>query len=188
MLALTGSPNILPSTQSSLLTKGYIACGLFALSTLVTVTLWPYLRSQYPCLTLAELNTKEKEVDSVYADARSSVSLLHFAYELEDLSRMRIELKRRASQLRYGDFGTRSLWKVYLGFHPNLVPDLVAWYMNAEDLECDILRLMETDFQYRLEVELRQPLEAVNWSSIILPAPPAPTTQRGEYGSSFHKS
>ncbi|ESK82869.1 hypothetical protein Moror_1397, partial [Moniliophthora roreri MCA 2997] len=60
---------------------------------------------------------------------------------------------------------TQSLWKIYLGFHPSLVLDIVAWYKDAEDLEHDIQLLIESDAQCQSEVKMATPTDTANHSN-----------------------
>ncbi|ESK82872.1 hypothetical protein Moror_1396 [Moniliophthora roreri MCA 2997] len=62
---------------------------------------------------------------------------------------------------------SQSLWKIYFGVHPSLVPDIIAWYMDAEDLERDIQLLIESDTQRQSEVETATPTDTANHSNSI---------------------
>ncbi|EEB94928.1 hypothetical protein MPER_06183 [Moniliophthora perniciosa FA553] len=51
-----------------------------------------------------------------------------------------------------------SMWFIYFGFHPHLVPELSAWYNNLEqDISSDlILQFSESDTQRRCHSELQR--------------------------------
>ncbi|ESK82873.1 hypothetical protein Moror_1392 [Moniliophthora roreri MCA 2997] len=170
MSILRPTQNILNPVPND--TNNYLVYSLSVLSLFLAAALWLYIRSLYPCLTTSELNMKENKLDQVYNKARSNVSLAHFGDELQEKARRLTALKNRASRIRSRDLNmdktSQSLWKIYLGLHPSLVSDTVAWYKDAEDLEQDIRLLMESDTQYRSEVETSTPIDAAN-PSISLP-------------------
>ncbi|ESK88494.1 hypothetical protein Moror_1292 [Moniliophthora roreri MCA 2997] len=61
----------------------------------------------------------------------------------------------------------QSIWKIYLGFHPSLVADIVACYKDAEDLEWDIQLLVESDTQRQSEVETATPTDTANHLNLL---------------------
>ena len=60
-------------------------------SFLTTSILWLSFRLRYPCLTLTELNEKERCLDDAHGMLTIAL-VLRFARELEDITRRRIEL------------------------------------------------------------------------------------------------
>ncbi|KAI3601261.1 hypothetical protein WG66_013259 [Moniliophthora roreri] len=149
----------------------YLAYGLSALLLCLAAAFWPYLRSRYPCFTTSELTAKQKRVNQVYDTALITVSLVRFGDELQEKASRLTVSKIRASKIRSRDLNmdktSQSLWKVYLGFHPSLVPDIVAWYKDAQDLEHDIQLLIESDTQCQSEVETATLTNAVNGSNSL---------------------
>ncbi|ESK82874.1 hypothetical protein Moror_1393 [Moniliophthora roreri MCA 2997] len=129
-------PNATPQT--------YLLYILFAISLLVAAS-WPYFRSRYPCFTTSGLTVKGKKVDQVYEKARANLSLVRFHDELEDKEHRLSDLKRNASQTRLKELDldrkSRSLLKIYLGFYPSLISEIIACYNEADDLERDIQAL-----------------------------------------------
>ncbi|ESK82870.1 hypothetical protein Moror_1394 [Moniliophthora roreri MCA 2997] len=197
--------SILRSSQSSLLpaenpspndTNNYLIYGIPALLLSLAATLWPYIQSRYPCFTTSELTAKQKKVDQVYNMALATVSLVRFGDELQEKERKLNVLKRRASQIRSRDLTmnrmSQSIWRIYLGFHPSLVADIVVWYKDAEDLEWDIQLLVESDTQRRLEVKSVTPTDTPNRSNSLSHVVPVSShrdtpPRRQQEGSSRHR-
>ncbi|ESK88493.1 hypothetical protein Moror_1291 [Moniliophthora roreri MCA 2997] len=191
--------SILRSTQNSLNpppddTGSYLVYGISALSLLFAAALWPYIRSHYPCFTTSELTAKQKKINQVYDMALVTVSLVHFGDKLQEKAIRLTALKNRASRIRSRDLQmdktSKSLWKIYLGFHPSIVLDIVAWYKDAEDLERDIQLLIESDTQRQSEAETATPTDAANHSNspphIVPVSSPGDTPPRRRHeGSSF---
>uniref|UniRef100_A0A0W0F8F7 Uncharacterized protein n=1 Tax=Moniliophthora roreri TaxID=221103 RepID=A0A0W0F8F7_MONRR len=120
----------------------YIIAGAMVLS---AAMLWPYFRHRYPCLTVSDLKQKEKVLDNAYEHFRSveNLPLYGYGFELESMTRRRIALKRRASKIRVRslelDATSLSICKIYLGFHPEIVGDIVTWNHDVEIIVRDIL-------------------------------------------------
>ncbi|KAI3606430.1 40s ribosomal protein s6, partial [Moniliophthora roreri] len=128
----------------------YIIAGAMVLS---AAMLWPYFRHRYPCLTVSDLKQKEKVLDNAYEHFRSveNLPLYGYGFELESMTRRRIALKRRASKIRVRslelDATSLSICKIYLGFHPEIVGDIVTWNHDVEIIVRDILIIVESATQ-----------------------------------------
>ncbi|KAI3606393.1 hypothetical protein WG66_009628 [Moniliophthora roreri] len=152
----------------------YLGYGFFAIFVLFISAVSLYLRCRYPCLTLQEMNKKEEGLDNAYTRTLKAEDLLLYGSKLEDIARRRFKyvLKKRASQIRMKslqlDVTSSSIWRIYLGFHPKLVSDIVNWNKDTETLERDILHIIEFVAQRRLDsnVQLTTPADPVTAPNI----------------------
>ncbi|KAF9258350.1 hypothetical protein L218DRAFT_964510 [Marasmius fiardii PR-910] len=97
-----------------------------------------YLRSFiYPCLTSFELDQALKDLDDVYPTSRNGVADA-VAQEWNAIANDFLTLEIEASQIREKSF-QGSPWKTYLGFHPQLMSDIVQCYSKYEELKSRIL-------------------------------------------------
>ncbi|EEB97064.1 hypothetical protein MPER_03695, partial [Moniliophthora perniciosa FA553] len=110
---------------------------LFGSTIFVASVLWPLIRSRYPCITIAGLEAKEKRVLGLLQDAVKKGILVGPTMQIMEVKQ--INLEYRASRIRMRSLGmASSMWFIYLGFHPQLVPTLSAWYNDADILEQEI--------------------------------------------------
>ncbi|ESK90109.1 hypothetical protein Moror_7848 [Moniliophthora roreri MCA 2997] len=131
---------------------------LFGSTVLITSVLWSLIRSQYPCITIAGLETKEKRVYGLFQDAVEKGTLVGQTRQIIEMKQ--IELEYRASQIRMRNLGlASSMWFIYLGFHPQLAPTLSTWYNDADTLEQEIQFKVESDTQRRCREELQRRAE-----------------------------
>ncbi|KAK7041470.1 40S ribosomal protein S6 [Paramarasmius palmivorus] len=141
---------------------------------------WPYLRSRYPCVTILELTAKEKSLDEVWSNA--SVEGCLNGSILATMTQRRTErvfldlvLKTEASEIRIKALNmddAPSLWRIYLGLHPSLVPEIVAWYKQADALERELQIKIELHSQGQLQ---SNPWNSAQSSSLSSITPPPPT-------------
>uniref|UniRef100_A0A0W0G2G6 Uncharacterized protein n=1 Tax=Moniliophthora roreri TaxID=221103 RepID=A0A0W0G2G6_MONRR len=158
MAALANLP--LEDSTSKCEFNGYLIAGLVALAAcLVALVLRHYLRSRYPCITVSSLNNIEQSLDDLYRSRAPIIQQLpSYATELDSISARRVILKNRASRIRSRslelDRMSSPIWKIYLGVHPRVIPNIVDWHNDVEDLERDIRSVIESITQYRFEAQL----------------------------------
>ncbi|KAK7041477.1 40S ribosomal protein S6 [Paramarasmius palmivorus] len=158
MFASNTSQTLWSAAEGSIFqTTNYTFYGLCALIILtVPAAFWSYLRSQYPCLTLAELNKKENHLDDVFNRA-PKVIIRPYGIQLENKKLELIELKLWASQIRTKGLQLEAtslvIWKACFGVHPKLIFDIISWYHDSEALERDILSITESITRYCYEYE-----------------------------------
>ncbi|KAK1230886.1 hypothetical protein PQX77_006006, partial [Marasmius sp. AFHP31] len=83
----------------------------------------------YPCVTLSELKDALGCLETVYKE-HDLISALH-----DDEY---YELKITASKIVEKHLLGPALW-TYVGFHPRLMPEIVRWYEQSEDVKRKIL-------------------------------------------------
>ncbi|EEB89863.1 hypothetical protein MPER_11997 [Moniliophthora perniciosa FA553] len=128
---------------------------LFGSAISIASALWPLIRSRYPCVTIAGLEAKEHRVYGLFQNAVENGILVGQTMQIMEVKQ--IELEYRASQIRARNLEmTSSMCFIYLGFHPQLVPELSAWYNDAGILEQDIQFKVESDTQHRCRAELQR--------------------------------
>ncbi|KAI3606395.1 hypothetical protein WG66_009618 [Moniliophthora roreri] len=172
------------SPDGILISSDYLGYGLFVTLALFISTMSLYLRCRYPCLTLQEMNKKEENLDNAYTRTLKAEDLLLYGSKLEDIARRRFNLKKRASQIRMKslqlDVTSSSIWRIYFGFHPKLVSDIVNWNKDTETLERDILHIIEFIAQRRLDSSVQCTIPAgssattPNYAQDYLPSSPTP--------------
>ncbi|KAI3607403.1 hypothetical protein WG66_004667 [Moniliophthora roreri] len=128
---------------------------LFGFTIPIASALWLLIRSQYPCITISGLEAKEKKVYGLFQDAVEKGILVGQTRQIMEMKQIGLEYS--ASQIRMRNFGlASSMWYIYLGFHPRLVPELSAWYNVANTFEQEIQFKVESDFQRRCHAELQR--------------------------------
>ncbi|KAF9258354.1 hypothetical protein L218DRAFT_735026 [Marasmius fiardii PR-910] len=116
------------------LTFDKFLAGLF----LSAFVLYQYLRSFiYPCLTSFELDQALKVLNDVYPTSRNGVADAA-AQEWNAIANDFLNLEIEASQICEKSF-QGSPYKTYLGFHPQLLSDIVQCYSKYEELKSRIL-------------------------------------------------
>ncbi|KAK7017870.1 40S ribosomal protein S6 [Paramarasmius palmivorus] len=113
-----------------------------------------YLRRLfYPCLTISELTNAEKCLNDTFNNAYSALSLC--GHDLEDITQAKLRLEERASTIRSKGYqGPASFWKTRLGIDVALIPSIVDWYNDTEELERKILGIVERVKCARINHEL----------------------------------
>ncbi|ESK82800.1 hypothetical protein Moror_12282 [Moniliophthora roreri MCA 2997] len=144
------SPNHAAELVTAIAEDGHgVAVVIGAIVTFVLAfALYRLLRLIYPCLTLFELESAESSLDVVFDNAVKSSSL--YGYQQELIRRARLRLKRKASEIRSRSLqNSSSIWRTYLGFHPELLSEIIEWSNDAEKLRRDILlRSLEMLYLY----------------------------------------
>ncbi|KAK1224625.1 40S ribosomal protein S6 [Marasmius sp. AFHP31] len=115
----------------------------------------------YPCVTLSELKDALGCLETVYKEHIDLVSALL------DVDDEYYELKIAASKIVEEHLRGPALW-TYVGFHPRLIPEIVRWYEQSEDVKRDILQAYEQDKQSRFEAE-RYRRQAIKQPSQVVP-------------------
>ncbi|KAI3622074.1 hypothetical protein WG66_015349 [Moniliophthora roreri] len=136
----------------------------FFIISFIAVALWNHFRLFYPCLTVYELNGKERNLDNLYFNHSHALGELSL-YAAEEIARKRLKSKKRASQIRMKSLeldATFSIWKIYLGVHPSVVLDIAIWYNDVQKLERQILSITESIVQYRFENQLAKPVSILS--------------------------
>ncbi|KAL0062180.1 hypothetical protein AAF712_010936 [Marasmius tenuissimus] len=116
-----------------------------------------YLRKLfYPCVTLSELEDALKHLEIVYTKHADLVSVDDEYCELNIAASKIVEEHLRGP----------ALWR-HIGFDLRLMPKIIRWYEQSEDVKQDILQAYEQDKQSRFEAEryrrqaIRQPSQVV---------------------------
>ncbi|KAI3607776.1 hypothetical protein WG66_004668 [Moniliophthora roreri] len=137
---------------------------LFGFTTFILSMFWPLIRLQYPCITIADLEAKEKKVYGLFQGAVKEGILV--GQTMANMEMKQIEhvylLSRYhwSSQIRTKNLGmASSMWFIYLGFHPQLVPELSAWYNDVDTLEKEIQFKIESDIRRRCHEEFQRRAE-----------------------------
>ncbi|ESK91972.1 hypothetical protein Moror_10398 [Moniliophthora roreri MCA 2997] len=143
-----GSAPDLIETASTAASNGYLVYGLILLTVTFIFAVRKYLRSRFPCLTVADLDEKEKILIEVHGRAPKVDDLPCYAREQEELARRLLELKDRACKIRIKsmklDVTRAAVWKVYLGVHPQILSDLVTWHDDAEAFKLHVLIIINS--------------------------------------------
>ncbi|KAI3606396.1 hypothetical protein WG66_009608 [Moniliophthora roreri] len=116
--------------------------------------------------------TAESNLDATFDNAVESGSL-SYGRDRDLITETRLRLKRKASEIRSRSLqNSSSIWRTYLGFHPELLSEIIEWSNNAEKLRWDILAIVEDDNQHRYDIELNRRGNAANCPSIASPILP----------------
>ncbi|KAI3606356.1 hypothetical protein WG66_009569 [Moniliophthora roreri] len=167
------SPHPAVELVTAIAEDGHGAVVIGAIITPVSAfALYRLLRLLYPCLTLFELETAESNLDATFDNAVESGSL-SYGRDRDLITETRLRLKRKASEIRSRSLqNSSSIWRTYLGFHPELLSEIIEWSNNAEKLRWDILAIVEDDNQHRYDIELNRRGNAANCPSIASPILP----------------
>ncbi|KAK7041471.1 40S ribosomal protein S6 [Paramarasmius palmivorus] len=183
MATNTGPDAALQLSSSTPDTSSYLT--YFTLAPDIAGVIWRYIRFQYPCITISELETKERSVDAVWENVLKYY--LGSSGTYEDMAQRRSDLKMNGSEIR-----TRSLemassaWSVCVGFHPAIISDIVAWHREADQFERELLLITEAGVRERLRGQQKRDAASSSNSqqdmaqSVSLP-PPALTRQNRRY-------
>ncbi|ESK81993.1 hypothetical protein Moror_8433 [Moniliophthora roreri MCA 2997] len=119
---------------------------------IIFLAFYRYLRRFYPCLTLEELNRAVTKLEDTLNDAAEKGSL--YGLELEHKTQARLRLKEWASEIQLRS--RSSICQVYVGFHVQLVSEIIRWYNTAERLQRDVLIIVDQETQYQCNTEIRK--------------------------------
>ncbi|KAK7041473.1 40S ribosomal protein S6 [Paramarasmius palmivorus] len=162
----------------------------------IASVIWRYIRFQYPCITIAELEIKEGFVDALRDNVLRKGYLRPSDDNFEDMAQRRSDLKMNASEIRTRSLETASSAWSYIGFHPAIVSDIVAWNREADQYERELLLITEARARERLRRQQNRNLvtsfdgqQTRNVVQTVSPPPLALTRQNRRYtegSSSLH--